>query len=466
MKLYRNAVILVVILALLFGAYWFLKDKKPAEDSTGDTAESIKLTDLTDDKISQISVENKDGVFVLEKKDTNWTLVSPTNIKADPSKLSSISTNASSIIADKLVEENPKDLSAYGLDKPVTVTIKLKEGGEKVVLIGNQTPTKGGYYAMMKSEAKVYVIDSYTAEKLLFSRNDIRDTTLYTIESTDVDSLSLDRNGTNVFTSKKTSDSEWAMLKPIEGNVNTTAIDPMLTALAGVKVKEFVEDDAKDLSKYGLDNPAYKMSFTTTYSSISLELGTEKTKGSEIYAKLSGSNEVFTIDDTAFTFLDKPFKEIIEVFVYIVNIDKVNKIELDMDGKKTTFGIQVYKDAEGQTDTDKDKFTVDGKDASGKDKDDKQPFRNFYQELIGIGLDDIAPDATPTGTPELTITYTLNEAPGVMKVEFVPKDANYDYVLKNGKYTGILVDRNKESFGIAAMKKSYQTLMDFVAAQK
>ena len=175
MKLYRNAAILVVVLALLFGAYWFLKDRIPKEETTEET-KTIKLTDYTDDKLSQISVENKDGVFVIEKKDTNWVLVSPTNIKADSSKLSSISTNASSIMADKLIEENPKDLSIYGLDKPVTVTIKPKEGNEKVVLIGSLTPTKGGYYAMVKGEAKVYVIDSYTAEKLLFGKNDIRDT--------------------------------------------------------------------------------------------------------------------------------------------------------------------------------------------------------------------------------------------------------------------------------------------------
>ena len=236
---------------------------------------------------------------------------------------------------------------------------------------------------------------------------------------------------------------------------------------AGVAVKEFIEDNATDLSKYGLDKPAYKFTFTTTSGSITmLSLGTEKTKGSDMYAKLDGSNDVFTIDTTAFTFLDKPFKEIIETFVYIVNIDKVNKIEIDMDGKKTILGIETYKGEDGKTDTDKDKFTVDGKDASGKDAKDDQPFRAFYQELIGIGLDDVAPDAVPSGNAEITITYSLKEAPGTMKVEFIPKDANYYYVVKNGKYTGIIVDKTKESFGIGAMKKSLKTLTDFLAIQK
>lgn len=465
MKLYRNAAILVVVLALLFGAYWFLKDKMPAKQADEET-KTIKLTDYTDDKLSQVSVENKEGVFVIEKKDKDWVLVSPTNIKADSSKLSSISTNASSIIADKVIEENPKDLSVFGLDKPVIVTLKLKDGGEKAVLIGSQTPTKAGYYAKLKAETKVYVVDSYTAEKLLFKKNDIRDTTLYTLKAEDVISLSMDRDGSNVFTSKKATDVAWTMMKPIEGNVNTAAIEPMLTALSGVAVKEFIEENPADLGKYGLDKPAYVMDFATSSKSFKLILGTEKTKGSEIYAKLDGSNEVFTIDETAFTFLDKPFKEIIEVFVYIVNIDKVNKIELDMDGKKTTFGLDVYKDKDGQADADKDKFTIDGKDASGKDENDKQPFRTFYQELIGIGLDNIEPGATPSGTAEIAITYYLKEAPGTMKVEFVPKDANYYYVIKNGKYTGILVDKTKDSFGIGAMKNSYKTMMDFMAKQK
>jgi len=392
-------------------------------------------------------------------------LSSPTDINADPSVLSSIVINASSVTADKLVEEDAKDLSIYGLDKPILVSLKDKDGKEKTLEIGNLTPTKGGYYAKVSGENKVYVIGTYSGDKLVVSKNDLRLKTVYSITSDTINQLSMDRNGQNLFVTTMDANNNWSMVQPIKGSMNTTALSPMLEALAGVTVTEFIEDKPSDLSVYGLAKPSYVFDFKTSDGgTYKLIMGAEKTKGSEIYAKLDGKDEVFAIDSSAFTFVDKPLKEIVDVFAYIVNIDQVKKIELTMDGKTTSMTLDIYRDAEGQGDTDKDKFAVDGKDASGKDADDKQPFRTFYQSLIGISLEEIDVNGTPTGTPDITINYTLIS--GSMKVEYISKDANYYYVIRNGEYAGILVKKNKQDMGVLGMKEAYKTMMDFLAAQK
>jgi hypothetical protein len=238
----------------------------------------------------------------------------------------------------------------------------------------------------------------------------------------------------------------------------------MLDALSTTNIVNFVEDKPKDLSQYGLDKPAYVFDFnTTTAGAFKLELGDEKVKGSEMYAKLSGNDEVFTIDPSKYTFLDKPLKEIVNVFAYIVNIDQVKAIDLTMDGRTTHMTVDAYKDANGKTDSDKDKFTVNGVDATGKDKDDNQPFRTFYQALIGVTLDDIDLNGKPAGLADVTIDYTLKT--GNMKVEYVSKDADYYYVLRNGQYAGILVKKNKVDYGVVGMKNSFKTLTDFLASQ-
>ncbi len=466
MKLYRNAIILAVIVALLGGAYYFISKNKKTDNGTESTADTIKVLDYTTDKLEKVTIENTEGTFVIAKKDTNWVLSSPTDFKADASKLSSIAINASSVIADKVVEEDAKDLSSYGLDKPVQVTLKLTDGTEKTLQLGSETPTKGGYYAKLKDSGKVYVIGTYTAEALLVKRLDIKDKTLYTLKSEDILSVAMDRKGSNLFKAQKNGDADWQMLAPIQGNMNTSALSPMIDALTQTTASEYVEENAADLSKYGLANPAYVFDYATSSAHYKLLLGREKEKGSLIYAKLDGSNDVFTISESAYNFLDKPLKEIIDIFAYIVNIDQINKIELTMDGKMTTFGVETYKDAEGKTDTDKDKFTMDGKDASMKDKDDKQPFRNFYQALIGIGLDEINPGDAAMGTPEVTIKYYLKSAPGTMKVDFVSKDADYYYVFRNDKYTGILVKKDKQDFGVEGMKASFKILEEAVNAKK
>ena len=465
MKLYRNAIILLVIVALLGGAYYFISNRNVPEDNSEDyNSDIIKLSDYTSDKVESLTLKNPDGTFVIVKKDTEWVISSPAGFNGDSSVLSSIVINAGSLTADKLVEENAQDLSVYGLDNPVLITVKLNDGKEFTVEIGDKTPTKGGYYVKLSGESKVYVIGSYTGDKLVIGKNGMKSKALYTITTDMITQLSMDRNGENVFASVKGAEESWSLTQPIKGSVNTTALYPMLEALAATAVSEFVEESASDLSKYGLDKPSYVFDFnTTTAGAFKLLLGDEKTKGSEFYAKLDGSDEVFVINSSAYNFLDKPLTEIVEVFAYIVNIDQVTKIDLTMEGKTTSMTLDVYKDAEGKSDNDKDKFTVNGVDASGKDENDDQPFRKFYQELIGISLDEIDVNGKPEGSPEISIKYTLKADPGTMQVDFISKDANYYYVVKNGEYSGLLVKKSKKDLGVLGMKESYSKLMEFLS---
>jgi hypothetical protein len=466
MKFYKNAIILVLIVALLAGVYVLVTRTKP--ESTDYTSDLIRLTDYTSDEVESVTLENPEGIFVIVRKDEEWALSSPADLKYDSSVLSSIVINASSIVADRLVEENAQDIAKYGLDDPVIVKLKTKDGKETVLEVGDVTPTKGGYYIKFAGKNDVYVIGTYTGDYLVKDRNGMRSKKLFDFVSDDISNLSMDRNGQNVFRSFKEKDdiNSWTMTEPIKGSMNSSTLFPMLEALSGTMVNEFVESKPSDLAQYGLDTPAYEFEFdTATTGTYKLLMGDEKKKGSTIYAKLDNSDEVFTVDISAYTtFLDKPLKEIVSVFAYIVNIDQVKKIDLTMDGKTTNMVLDVYKDEEGNSDADKDKFYVNGIDASGKDENDDQPFREFYQALIGISLDEIDVDGKPERDAEITVNYTLKD--GSMKVEFIPKDENYYYVVRNGEYAGILVKKNKKEFGIVGMKESFNTMMDFLSSQE
>lgn len=468
MKLYRNAIILVVVVALLIGAYFLISSRKTTDDEIDNqTSETVKFSDLTSDDVESVTLENADGTFVIVKKGDNWILSTPTDITPDSSVLSSIVINSASMTVDKVIEEDAKDLSLYGLDKPkVVVTVKPKTGDSIVIDIGDKTPTNSGYYVKLHNENNVYILASYTGDKICADKNGLRSKSLYTITSDKINKFNFERNGQNVFAAELDSaSSTWNMLQPIKGSVNSSAISPMLEAFTGVTVTEFVEDNTNNLSAYGLDKPAYTIEFTTTDSgSYKISLGKEKTKGSEMYALVSGYDEVFAIDSSAFTFLDKPIEEIAEVFAYIVNIQEVKAIELTMDGKTTNITVDCYVDADGKTDTDKDKFTVNGIDASGKNEDDKQPFRNFYQALIGVSLDKVDADANPTlSNPEITINYTLKS--GSMKVEYVSMDDKYYYVFRNGEYAGLLTKKAKVDFGVQGLRNEFDTMMDFIGAK-
>jgi hypothetical protein len=369
-------------------------------------------------------------------------------------------------VADKVIEEDAQDLSIYGLDDPAIVTVKSKDGTSVTLEIGNQTPTGGGYYTKLQGKNKVYMISKYTGDKLLSGKNEIRTKQLFDMTTDDIMKFGLNRKGENVFISEKSED-KWNMVTPIKGSMNDSSFIPMLEALVNARATEFVEENPDDLSVYGLDKPAYELIFSTEATGeVKLQMGFERREDYTIYAKFDGEDEVFAIDTNTFTFLDKPLKEIVNIFAYIVNIQDVEKIDLTMDGKTTHMELDVYLDEEGNMDSDKDKFYVNGIDASGKDENGKQPFRKFYQALIGVCIDEIDLEGDPAGKQaDITIEYTLKD--GKMKVEYIPKDEHFYYVVRNGEYAGVLVkQRNKVEFGIEGMKQAYDTMMEFLADQQ
>jgi len=457
MKLFRNAVLLLVVLGLLTGAYFLVKSKKTSDTAGSTENKALKMLDLGTDQLTGITLENRDGKFVFVKRDKEWVLSFPEGLKIDKSRIEALASELSGLTASKLIEEDAKDLAQYGLDKPSTVSATLSDGSLKTVELGDRTPAGDGYYVKLKGSGKVYTVDSYTGDKLNSRKNDIRDRTVFTAKAEEITGFSMDKAGKTVFAAKK-EDDNWVLTLPLDANADMSSLGIIFNSVLNVTVKDFVEDNPPDSGKYGLKNPSYSIEVETAKGKTRIDLGSEKEKGSLIYGRIGTSNEVVTFDEGSLNFLDKPLKEIMEVFAYIVNISDVDKITVEMDGKTDVFDIQTDKD-----DKDKDRFYFNGKDISAL-KNDKgsQLFREYYEALIGVTMDDVEIGANPSGKADITLTYFLKKAPGTMKVEFIPKDGSYYYVMKNGKYSNIIVARKKfdETSGVRGVYKKLVEAME------
>ncbi|HHW49645.1 MAG TPA: DUF4340 domain-containing protein, partial [Clostridiaceae bacterium] len=156
MKLYKNAIILAVVLAILVGAYVFARNMKKDDDNASDS-QSIKIFDLELNNMVEITLENKEGKFVFIRKTVKeknedgeeiekkvWDIASHADLKIDSSTINSIAINISSLSASKIIEENAADLSQYGLNDPVRVSVKMNDGTVKTLEVGNKTPTDSG----------------------------------------------------------------------------------------------------------------------------------------------------------------------------------------------------------------------------------------------------------------------------------------------------------------------------------
>lgn len=455
MRKYTKPIILVLIAAILGGVYLFANSRqaKTPDATKQQESGSIKFFEVDSQKVSEITVEKDSDKIVYQRKDKDFIVSYPADFKADSSRINSVVTNVSNLFVEKVVEENATDTAKYGFNKPIRVTVKY-DGGVEEFEIGNMNSTKDSYYIRKKNNNKIYTVGTYTIQSIDVTKNDLRDRTLFTVKAEDIAGLSYKRNGSLVFTSKKSGE-QWSLTEPIEANADATSMATIINAITQLTTyTSFVEDKPADLEKYGLKNPLYSLTFETASGKKTLHLGNDKTKGSEMYAMVDGTQQVITIDPTALTFLDKPLKEIVEVFAYIVNIQDVSKLVVDIDGKTTVSEIETNKD-----DSSKDKFTVDGKDANITDDKDNNLFKKYYQSIIGVTMSEIDTNYKPQGKAEITFTYTLKKDPGTMKVEFISRDANYYYVVRNGKYANIIVDKRVFDQD-EGLRKTYKTLVD------
>jgi hypothetical protein len=459
MKLYRNAIILVVVLGLLVGAYFIIGSKKAADPEVTDpsVAADINVIKVEQEKITSLEFNNEKGSFTLNKKDKAWTITPASELSIDNAIAEASASDMAAISADKVIEEKATDLSKYGLDKPATIKVGLADGSTKELEIGKNNPTNEGIYVKNKGEAKVYLISSYYETKLKLSSGHFVKKEILPVDPTTLKTFSYEKNGQMQFAIDIISANEMKTTAPLKEEAEPNKIGPILQTVVALVINDVIEDNPTDLAKYGLDKPAYSIEFGDGKTTKKILFGKYLQKGSIIYAKFSDGKSVFTIDVTPLKFLDMKFSDIISTFVYLPSINNVNKIDLFIDGKKIESDITTVEDKKED-----DKFKVDGKDANMENANGNSLFRAFYSSMIGVTMNRYEPGAKQSGTPEITIKYYLKPDSKAVTIDFISKDSNYYYAMKDGVYTNRVVLKSKfnEADGIRETYKVLKKAID------
>lgn len=442
MKLYRNAIILVVVLILLGGTYFFINSKKaPVTDPT-ETQDTSVITVISVDseKINLLEFNSENGKFTLKKQDKNWTIEPALELPIDSTVADASAMDVSALYATRVIEESASDLGKYGLSNNTTsLKVGLTDGTFKEIEMGSNNPTNEGVFVKLKGESKVYLIDMYYSDNLKLSKGHFAKKDILPVEPNQLTDLTYEKNGALQYDINISAAGEMKITAPIAEDAEPSKVAPMLSGVVELKIGEVVDENPTDLVKYGLDKPAYTIAYGDGSTTKKILFGKEVKKGATAFAKFPDGKTVFTIDTTPLTFLDVKLSSIINPFVYLPNIGDVSKIELFIDGKTIVSELNTVKDK-----TDQDSFKVDGKDANmNNEKGSASLFRTFYQAMIGITMDKFEPEAKPQGTPEVSIKYYMKQDSKVVTVDFISKDSNYYYAVKNGVYTNRVFLKSK-----------------------
>jgi hypothetical protein len=317
----RNTAVMAALAAALVAYLYFVerhREAPPAETPGGPVGKVFTSVDGT--KVEELQITASTGESTtLRKVDGAWRLVEPITAPADQNEATNAASNLASADVQRVVDEQPKDLAAFGLAKP-RVTIAFRAAGDKTLrtlLLGDKNPTGSDVYAKLPDSPRVFLVSAYlegTFDKGVFG---FRDKRVLTFDREKVDRLDVVA-GTAKTTIARQADT-WSVVSPVSARADLGVIEAVLSRLANGQMKAIAWDpDApaapaagtptaggrapaatkpatRTFKEFGLDPAEHRLTLGAGGTVAELLLGKATPEG-DVYAKDASRSIVFTIE--------------------------------------------------------------------------------------------------------------------------------------------------------------------------
>jgi hypothetical protein len=422
----RSTIVLLVTLGALFAYIYFVTWKKPAESTS---KQEKVFAGLQSDKVEELKITSDKGeATTLKKENGSWQLVAPVAAKADDSGASGIADALVQIEITRVIDENPTDLTAYGLAMP-RIAVDFKASGDKdyrQLQIGEKSPTGSDVFARRSGDKRVFLIPAFQETTFNRSTFDLRDKTLLKFERDKVDGIEVNAGGKTTLQVAK-DNSEWKITQPVQARADYGSIEGLIGRLQSASMKSIVAEAASpaDLKKYGLDKPAFGVDVKIGSARATLQLGS-KAEDNTLYARDTSKGMVVTVESMLADELKKSADEYRRKDVFEFRSYNASRLELTRGGQTVTF----------------EKVTGEGKDATDKWRRvspsaadaDKDKIESLLSRLSNMRVTSFAGASAKTGLdmPAMTVLARFDEGKKEERVAFGKAD-NDVYVSRPGE---------------------------------
>ena len=441
MKLYRNIIIVVVILAILGAALYFVSRYQPTDSepiaTDAPTNDMINVYQANGADVTKIHIKNAQEEYTLERKQNMWTLNGDASIRIQQSAADAVVYSCTSVAVKQTVSETDEPAANFGFANPLGFAkMTFKDGSTKTITIGSLTLDKENYYIMLSDDPKIYLKNAFGTESMIPDSLSLRDMALMALDGNNLENLRhfyMHKQGNtaikleyvNTGSGGKTA-MQWRMIAPVyaqmNGQVFTESIMGKLESLNAVAV---IEDHPKDLSKYGFKNPYASFSVGTTDGVHSFQIGSEI--NNYHYIKKDGYDTVYIIAKNSLDFLDTAYMDLMSNLIHVEYITTVERVEVLSSNK--TYRMDIKGDKGTET------YWINDKQI------EQEPFSRAYQAVIGISLDSLDLTKEPSIAPDAQIKYYKKDGT-VVAVDFLPVDERNYRVTIDGKGNSITSKKN------------------------
>jgi hypothetical protein len=232
-----------------------------------------------------------------------WRITKPVALPADTEAIGDMFEKLTAAKVKEFVAESPQSRSAYGLDRPVRLTIytgKDNERAGRTLLLGRTDPVKKGVYAMREGETSVLLLPEDVVKAIPRTVAAVRDKQLVAVDRDKVTRLEIESPKGAVTLAREKD--RWAITAPQALPADQVEAGAMISRLRDLRAQGFLSDDASAVPRV-LAKPAVKVTVTEEGkppTTILLASSGERRAGApSAYAAVAGRGPVVLVDGKA-----------------------------------------------------------------------------------------------------------------------------------------------------------------------
>lgn len=432
MRLARLLLLALVTLGL-FSFIYFYERKKPSTQELRERQGKI-FPDLVSDKITKLTVHNRNGQFEFSKEEGIWKLVAPIKDDADQGALSSLLSQLVGLKAERTIPTGEVKLSDYGLDTPERwVEAKDETGKSYKVSFGRELPL-GDNAPALTDGSQVFLISKWILSEVDKDLAAFRSANLVPFSTVDVNAVTVTSPQGRLVAAR--SGSFWSLTEPVSDFADREEVEGILTDLSGSRIKQFL-DEGGDLQTLGLANPSFTVTLVRKQGApLTLAFGAEKEEGGSKQVACQRGERLFWVEATATSHLAKKPQQFRSHKLLPFSTWQVDKLVLERGSEK----LEVER-KEGRWQS-----------KGGGEVDSVFTWLNTLADLKVLAFDQPQPAGAPLGKVHLSGQDELN-----LEASFF-LDAQPGQVLAvvKGRPNALAVDRAKVEevlAGVGAMAK-------------
>lgn len=293
---FRTTVILALLVGLL-AAYAYFIEYKGTQKKEEEKEKQETLLEVKKEDVQEIRLEGIEGQTVVLSPESaeKWKITAPIQSRADESTVDRVLNQFEKLKYKEIIEEQPKDLAAYELDKPpLTIEFVLKGNTRKTIRIGAKNPINFVNYLQIQGDPRVYLVDGAVGNLTSTTLFELRDKKLTDFTAEKVESVSITTAESELLFEKQ--NGLWRMQHPVPSPASDSEVTSLLSSLELLRASKFVNPSDTE-EDFGFSHP-------TATVELVLEKGLKqkilfgRKSESDIYCRVEGNPDIATVSDS------------------------------------------------------------------------------------------------------------------------------------------------------------------------